>query len=432
MVKIYISSPYEDLKEYREAVYHALRQMKHDVIAMEYYVATDQRPLQKCLEDVASCDIYIGIFAWRYGFIPQDKKDNPDGLSITELEYRKAKELGIPCLVFLLDDKAAWILSFVDGTPLSGTNGENINRLRNELKNDQITPFFKNPDDLSVLVVTSVGHELQKSNNLIPRNTSKSGILNTLSSPHEQNFDLVKDDLSDIVFEYKSEVRSGALFIDMDQFIESPLPVLKMTGTQSSDICSLLKSNGRSNFDIPDEFYLTGKDATFKKIQIALSKIFRQDNSYNLVLFYFKGYWFFHSEEEIYLSSSDVDTMDPFISGLSIKSLKEVISLPINQKKKIIMIMDCCCYADDTHQIDNVDLMFKSCLRTLSDTDKIIIGSIEKNYELKEKTPGLIIVIKMIFVAVMLLHRYSKLYVQMEMILVLSIYLKFVRKLRRV
>ena len=106
MTKIYISSTYEDLREYREAVYHALRKIKADVIAMEEYVAKNQRPLQKCLEDVASSDIYVGIFAWRYGYIPNDNKENnPNNLSLTELEYRKAKEKGIPCLIFLLDKK---------------------------------------------------------------------------------------------------------------------------------------------------------------------------------------------------------------------------------------------------------------------------------------------------------------------------------------
>ncbi|HSF49783.1 MAG TPA: DUF4062 domain-containing protein [Nitrososphaeraceae archaeon] len=93
----------EDLKEYREAVSHALRKVKAEVIAMENYVAQDQRPLQKCLEDVASSDIYIGIFALKYGYIP--KEDNPDCLSITELEYHKAKENGIPTLIFLLEEK---------------------------------------------------------------------------------------------------------------------------------------------------------------------------------------------------------------------------------------------------------------------------------------------------------------------------------------
>jgi hypothetical protein len=42
----------------------------HTAIAMEDYVAGDERPLDKCLEDVRACQAYVGIFAWRYGFIP--------------------------------------------------------------------------------------------------------------------------------------------------------------------------------------------------------------------------------------------------------------------------------------------------------------------------------------------------------------------------
>jgi hypothetical protein len=47
--RIYISATYGDFKEHREQVYRALRELGHDVVAMEDYVATDQRPLGKCL-----------------------------------------------------------------------------------------------------------------------------------------------------------------------------------------------------------------------------------------------------------------------------------------------------------------------------------------------------------------------------------------------
>ena len=106
MAVIYISSTYEDLKDHREAVYRALRRLGHDVHAMEDYVATDARPLDKCLGDVAAADVYLGIFAWRYGFVPN--KDNPQGQSITEREYRHAVERGKPCLIFLLHEDADW------------------------------------------------------------------------------------------------------------------------------------------------------------------------------------------------------------------------------------------------------------------------------------------------------------------------------------
>src|SRR5688572_17930731 len=119
MARIYISSTYSDLTKAHEAVYHALRQMRHDVIAMEDYVAMDQRPLDKCLADVAKCDIYIGIFAWRYGYIPPNQER-----SITELEFREAVRTGKPRLLFLLHEEAAWPRKLMD------PDGKRIEALR--------------------------------------------------------------------------------------------------------------------------------------------------------------------------------------------------------------------------------------------------------------------------------------------------------------
>jgi len=103
MISIYISSTYKDLIEHRKAVIQTLHKMKKITVSMEDYTASDERPLDKCLNDVARCDIYIGIFAFRYGFVP-DHKDNPNKLSITELEYRKALECEKPCLIFIADE----------------------------------------------------------------------------------------------------------------------------------------------------------------------------------------------------------------------------------------------------------------------------------------------------------------------------------------
>ena len=61
MATIYLSATYQDLKAYRDAVYHILRMLRHDVISMEDYVATDAYPLHKCLADVAASDVYVGL-----------------------------------------------------------------------------------------------------------------------------------------------------------------------------------------------------------------------------------------------------------------------------------------------------------------------------------------------------------------------------------
>lgn len=154
MAKIYISSTYDDLKEFREEVYRALRQLRHDVVAMEDYAASDQRPLDVCLSDVAACDVYIGLFAWRYGYIPA--KDNSERRSITELEFRRAVEAGKTCLIFLLHEDVPWPPTLME----KGEGGDKLQRLRAELMDKYSVDFFRNKDDLARRVSAAVQNVL--------------------------------------------------------------------------------------------------------------------------------------------------------------------------------------------------------------------------------------------------------------------------------
>ena len=70
MARVYVSSTYQDLKECRADVRLALQRLHQEDVAMETYVAEPDRPANKCLKDVASCELYIGVFAWRYGYVP--------------------------------------------------------------------------------------------------------------------------------------------------------------------------------------------------------------------------------------------------------------------------------------------------------------------------------------------------------------------------
>ena len=149
--KVYISSTYNDLKEYREQVYQALRELRYDVIAMEDYVATDERPLDKCLADVAGCDVYVGIFAWRYGYIPPGQER-----SITELEYRQAGEVGLERIICLVVKDAPWSPDFMDHVTGEGECGQRIKSLRDELGESHIANLFKTPEELARQVAASV------------------------------------------------------------------------------------------------------------------------------------------------------------------------------------------------------------------------------------------------------------------------------------
>lgn len=123
---------------------------------MEDYVAADTRPLAKCLDDVGASDVYVGIFAWRYGSIPED--DNPARRSITELEYRKATELGKTRLIFLLADEASWKRSQMDEVTGGAESGARIRALRSELSKSYLVSFFETADQLAKLAVTAVAN----------------------------------------------------------------------------------------------------------------------------------------------------------------------------------------------------------------------------------------------------------------------------------
>lgn len=149
MTKVYVSATFMDLAECREAVHVAARRLEMEDVAMESYVAQSQQPLEKCLQDVARCELYIGLFAWRYGFTPPgyDK-------SITELEYREAQRLGKPCLIFLLHEDAPWPRTLID----RGASGERIEALRAELSERHMCAFFRGPADLGALVTAALAN----------------------------------------------------------------------------------------------------------------------------------------------------------------------------------------------------------------------------------------------------------------------------------
>jgi WD40 repeat protein len=155
---VYISSTFEDLKEYRAAVFEALEKAGFLVGRMEGYAASDERPLDVCLADVESRDIYVGIFAWRYGYIPRKEHGNVAGLSITECEYRHALVKNKPTLCFFHDPKASgqWPDRFKDEVTGEGDAGARIRCLRNEVGTEKMGNFFGSPYELAANVLAAV------------------------------------------------------------------------------------------------------------------------------------------------------------------------------------------------------------------------------------------------------------------------------------
>jgi hypothetical protein len=92
MAKVYVSSTIADLQQERQAVLDWLRGARHQ--AVDSYLPDSDTVRGSCLEDVGGCDLYVLILGHRYGLQPPG--DNPEGLSSTQLEFRRAGECGIP------------------------------------------------------------------------------------------------------------------------------------------------------------------------------------------------------------------------------------------------------------------------------------------------------------------------------------------------
>lgn len=144
--RVYVSSTYADLKEHRAAVCDVLAKMRYTPVAMENYVARDARVKEECLRDVGECEIYMGVIAWRYGHVPGD--DNPQNLSITELEYLHAKELNKPRLIFLLDPRAPWPDEFRDRDSDNDKSGTALRNFRDSVSRDRMPGLFSTVQDL--------------------------------------------------------------------------------------------------------------------------------------------------------------------------------------------------------------------------------------------------------------------------------------------
>jgi hypothetical protein len=155
-MKIYISSTYQDLVDYRAAVDRTLRRMGHDVIGMEQYVAEGGKPVERCKADVRAADVYVIVVGWRYGSVPGLAASPPDTRSITEIELDTAKDAGKPVLAFLLDPEAAWPPNRVDAMGAAINGGAQVLSLRSRLGSEYLAGIFRSPDDLASQVAAAV------------------------------------------------------------------------------------------------------------------------------------------------------------------------------------------------------------------------------------------------------------------------------------
>lgn len=108
---------------------------------MEHFGSRPETPKEVCLKEVAASDVYVGIFAERYGYVDPDT-----GLSMTELEYRQARECNLPCLIYIKANAAS-------EPYITETDRNKLTALKAELKRMHVVSSFTTADNLATKVV---------------------------------------------------------------------------------------------------------------------------------------------------------------------------------------------------------------------------------------------------------------------------------------
>jgi hypothetical protein len=161
---VFISATQDDLLDFRLAVRDAALSVGIRPVMMEYFSASGDPPLAKCLSRVSECDLTVVVVGRRYGWVPAASSSGSDDRSITWLECERTVSEGKDLLAFLLDKHASWPIEKTepyrlaaavnDGTftpelpQLVQRNIEQLSKFRDWLETGRTRSTFTTADDL--------------------------------------------------------------------------------------------------------------------------------------------------------------------------------------------------------------------------------------------------------------------------------------------
>lgn len=140
-LRVFISSVTEELEEYWQAATAACVKLGFIPLTLE---ALDTSPDAEPLNVIDDVDIFLGIYAHRYGFVPSGSD-----VSIIEMEYDRAVARGIPTLIFIASLDA---LLPVEG----GRAAERLNLFKERLRARHVVEVFRDVDSFRSLLLRSL------------------------------------------------------------------------------------------------------------------------------------------------------------------------------------------------------------------------------------------------------------------------------------
>src|ERR1043165_2829775 len=140
-----ISSTALDLPEHRALVHQACLDAGVFPIGMEQLPAQDETGVAASLKTVDKADIYIGVYAFRYGWVPAGR-----GVSITEMEFdhaseRKAEGKLREILVFIAHDNHPFTARDVEANEVAQ---EKLSKFKARAAEGRVRKEFKSAEEL--------------------------------------------------------------------------------------------------------------------------------------------------------------------------------------------------------------------------------------------------------------------------------------------
>jgi hypothetical protein len=147
LTTLFISSTSRDLLDHRAAVAKGLLNAGYHPIDMANFMARPEGATSACLKEVAESDLFVGVYAWRYGYIPPGAE-----VSITEQEFIEAERLAKPCFIFMADETYPWPETFKE----EGLSARLLRDFKARLDARLVRTTFTSPEDLAMKVLASL------------------------------------------------------------------------------------------------------------------------------------------------------------------------------------------------------------------------------------------------------------------------------------
>ena len=144
--QVFVSSTYDDLRDERNEVMHALLELDCIPSGMELFPAADEDQWTLIKKVIDDCDYYVVIIGGRYGSV------HSSGKSYTQMEYEYALSKQKPTVAFLHENPGAILASKTEQTDDGKQKLEAFRRLAQS----KVVKYWSSAADLGSKVTRSV------------------------------------------------------------------------------------------------------------------------------------------------------------------------------------------------------------------------------------------------------------------------------------